>query len=124
MVNKRGPEDLGPQAVLAPGQPTGAAGTSRIKQQPTAPMIQAARAAPWTGTTDDAVKAVLSRMDDGKSSPGLLANLKKRSYEFYLEMIEPNHPLRKLAEAIEKGGPIPDAYDPRFLNRLAEHANY
>src|SRR5258707_5523426 len=39
-------------------------------------------------------------------------------------MIEPSHPLRKLAEAIERGGPIPDAYDPRFLNRLAEHASY
>lgn len=122
MVNKHGPTDLGPQAALGPGAPTGATGTSGVLRPTPSPRNALALATPWTGTVDEARDAILGRMADPRKGPGIWQRIKDSAFKIFLEMIEPDHAINVAADAIERGGSLNDFNNPKFAHRIAELA--
>lgn len=66
----------------------------------------------------DPLKAMLGRIDHSK--PSVFDIVADGWNRFYREMFRGDHPLVQLQDAIERGTPLADADNPRFLRRLAE----
>jgi hypothetical protein len=72
---------------------------------------------------DETRKAIRAHVSDGKEGPNLLESAKGEMHKLYLELFQPDHPLRQLQFAVENGRPLPEATNPNWLRRLALNAD-
>lgn len=71
----------------------------------------------------DALKAVRDRMAEPEGKLPLWQRIEANLHKMYLEMVQPRHPLRLLVDRIERGGPLNDADNPMFRERMAGLSN-
>lgn len=79
------------------------------------------------GTTpppeSDPWKIVGSHIAQAEKGPSWGDRFKDEAYKAYTDLFNPLHPINKLTRAVTDGSPVPDAENPEFLHRLAEHHN-
>lgn len=73
-----------------------------------------------TGSLDP-WEAVGSRMADADKGPSILERLQEGLHNTYLELFNPAHPIRRLADAASTGSQLGDA-NPEFMYRFAENS--
>lgn len=72
------------------------------------------------GPPPDPWEVVNSRFAPQGVEPGWWERAKAAGGRLYRELFQPDHPLTKMQDVAEQGGPLPDMQNPRMLRRVAE----
>ena len=116
------------QAPPPPEVPTGSSATPTVdgafvigkmsEENPLPPIEKAP-----LGDNPNAWEHVASRIADIGEGPTPWEQVKAAGYRTYLDLFNPDHPIRALVDAVEEGKKLPDMENPNYLYRFAELSN-